>query len=67
MTKFTPEDLAAERAEMLPERDTLSWFTFTKLNLAHVNASNASYAVNVASVGSQANSMAVQNILVTQH
>lgn len=67
MTKFTQEDLAAETAEMLPERDTLSWFTFTKLNLAYVNASNASYAVNVASIGSEANSLAVQNIVVAQH
>lgn len=66
MTKLTVTDLAAETAEMLPDRDTLYGFTFTHVNAASVMAGNSSVAANIATICSVANSAAVQNIAVVQ-
>ncbi|MDQ4504187.1 hypothetical protein [Sinomonas sp. ASV322] len=63
MQKLTMADLAAEDVELLPGRETLVW----DLNAALVAATNASYAVNAATVLSSANSVALQGITVNQH
>lgn len=67
MTKLTAADLAAETVELLPDRDTLWTFDFTKVNLASVTASNSSTALNILTLGSEANSGALQNIAVLQY
>ncbi|WP_334171298.1 hypothetical protein [Sinomonas sp.] len=67
MTKLTAEELAAETVELLPDRDTLWTFDFTKVNLASVYATNSSTALNVLALGSTANSGAWQNVAVLQH
>jgi hypothetical protein len=58
-----PADLDAEVAELLPMRETL----FFSINVAPVVAVNLSMAMNVASIGSVANSGAWQDIFVLQH
>ncbi|GAB3281093.1 hypothetical protein GCM10027449_22210 [Sinomonas notoginsengisoli] len=63
MTKITAVELAAETVELLPGRDTLLF----DANLAGIWASNSSLALNVGTVFSQANSAAVQTIVVSQH
>ncbi|MEA5456326.1 hypothetical protein SPF06_16435 [Sinomonas sp. JGH33] len=63
MQKLTMADLAAEDVELLPGRETLVW----DLNSALVAATNASFAVNAATVLSSANSVALQGITVNQH
>jgi hypothetical protein len=65
MTKLTAADLAAETVELLPDRDTL--FSFTKINWAAVYATNSSTALNVLTLGSEANSAALQYVNVSQH
>ncbi|WP_138415175.1 hypothetical protein [Sinomonas gamaensis] len=64
MTKLTLADLAAETAEMLPDRDTL--WTFNSFNIAAVAAANSSVAANVATICSSANSLAAQAVVVHQ-
>jgi hypothetical protein len=58
-----PAELDAEVAELLPMRETL----FFSINVAPVVAVNLSMAMNVASIGSVANSGAWQDIFVLQH
>ncbi len=62
LTALTPADLDAEVVELLPMKETL----FININVSPVIAVNLSMAMNVASVGSIANSGALQDILVLQ-
>ncbi|MCG2620459.1 hypothetical protein LVY72_00865 [Arthrobacter sp. I2-34] len=62
MNEVTLVELEAQRAELLPVRETL----FFNFNWADVYASNSSVALNVATALSEANSAAVQTILVGQ-
>jgi hypothetical protein len=59
---LTPVDLDAEVVELLPVRETL----FFDVNISPVVAVNLSMAINAASIGSIANSVALQDILVLQ-
>lgn len=61
-TALSPVDLDAEVVELLPMRETLCF----NINVAPVIAVNLSMAINAASIGSVANSAAVQDILVLQ-
>jgi hypothetical protein len=61
-TALTPMDLDAEVAELLPMKETL----FININVSPVIAVNLSMAMNVASIGSIANSAAMQDVLVLQ-
>ncbi len=61
-TALLPVDLDAEVVELLPMRETLCF----NINVAPVIAVNLSMAINAASIGSVANSAAVQDILVLQ-
>ncbi|WP_458780977.1 hypothetical protein [Arthrobacter sp. D3-16] len=61
-TALTPVDLDAEVVELLPMKETL----FFNINVSPVIAVNLSMAVNAASIGSIANSAALQDILVLQ-
>lgn len=61
--ELTIAELEAERTDLLPTRETLSW---GNTNWASVVASNSSLALNAASWGSMANSAAYQSINVTQ-
>ncbi|WP_034263826.1 hypothetical protein [Actinospica robiniae] len=69
------DELEAESAELLPGREALGRlrFSFTKtvnvtkhVNVAHVDATNLSEAVNYQSAGATAASEAVQTISITQ-
>jgi hypothetical protein len=60
--RLSPADLDAEVAELLPVRETL----FFDVNVSPVIAVNLSMAINAASIGSVANSAALQEILVLQ-
>jgi hypothetical protein len=62
--ELTFTDLDSEQVELLPTRDTLTFFG--NQNWASVYASNSSMALNAASVYSTASSSAVQQISVTQ-
>ena len=62
MQKLTKAELAAESVELLPGRETL----LLDRNFAGILASNASFAVNAATVLSAANSTALQGVSVTQ-
>lgn len=62
MQKLTNAELAVEEVELLPSRDTLLF----DVNLAGILASNASYAVNAATILSAAHSTALQGVSVTQ-
>jgi uncharacterized alpha-E superfamily protein len=64
--ELTFSELDDERVELLPARDTLTFFTPSKANWANVMASNNSYAINAASFHSLASSNAWQAINVTQ-
>lgn len=61
-TGLSPADLDAEVVELLPMKETL----FFDLNVSPVIAVNLSLALNAASIGSVANSAALQDILVLQ-
>ena len=70
------DELEAESADLLPGREALSRlrFSFTKhvnvtkhINVANVDATNLSAAVNFDSPEATAASEAVQSITVTQH
>ncbi|WP_461189064.1 hypothetical protein [Arthrobacter sp. Z4-13] len=62
LTALTPMDLDAEVVELLPTKETL----YFNINVSPVIAVNLSMAVNAASIGSIANSAALQDILVLQ-
>lgn len=62
MQHITLTELDAQAVELLPSKETL----FFDTNLAVVSASNASYAVNAATLLSLANSNAEQYIAVIQ-
>lgn len=64
MQALTFIELEAETVEMLPAKETL--FLDYGTNFAAVYASNSSLAVNAATILSQANSAAVQNVVVAQ-
>lgn len=61
-TALTPVDLDAEVVELLPVKETL----YFNINVSPVIAVNLSMAINAASIGSIANSAALQDILVLQ-
>jgi hypothetical protein len=61
-TALTPVDLDAEVVELLPMKETL----YFNINVSPVIAVNLSMAINAASIGSIANSAALQDILVLQ-
>lgn len=61
--ELTIAELEAERTDLLPTRETLF---FGNTNWASILASNSSLALNAASLGSVANSAAVQTIAVSQ-
>lgn len=65
MMKMTVAEIEAQSVELLPSRETL-FLNFTA-NWANVMASNASYAVNAATLLSNAESQALQQITVSQH
>jgi len=62
MQHITLTELDAQAVELLPSKETL----FFDTNLAVVSASNASYAVNAATLLSLANSSATQHVAVIQ-
>jgi len=62
--ELTLSELDIESAELLPARETLFFNTY---NWAGISATNSSLAVNAATLLSQANSAAVQTIVVSQH
>jgi len=62
MIEITMSELESQSVELLPEKETL----FFNNNWANVFASNSSLAVNAATILSQANSAAVQAIVVSQ-
>jgi hypothetical protein len=61
-TELSPVELDAEVLELLPVRETL----FFNINVSPIVAVNLSMAINAASIGSVANSEALQNLLVVQ-
>ena len=65
MEKLTAIELEGQSVELLPSRETL--LLNFHINWASVMASNASYAVNAATLGSAATSGAWQAISVSQH
>lgn len=62
MQDMTFAELDTEMVTMLPSKETL----FFNFNWANIYASNSSLALNAATLLSQANSAAVQNIVVGQ-
>ncbi|WP_171814537.1 hypothetical protein [Arthrobacter dokdonensis] len=64
MEKLTVMDLEGQSVELLPSRETL--LLNFHINWATVMASNASYAVNAATLLSSATSGAWQNVSVSQ-
>jgi hypothetical protein len=60
--ELLPVELDAEVLELLPMRETL----FFNINVSPIVAVNLSMAINAASIGSIANSEALQNLLVVQ-
>ena len=62
MQHITLTELDAQSVELLPSKETL----FFDANWAAVSASNASYAVNAATLLSSATSSATQTIAVLQ-
>jgi hypothetical protein len=61
--ELTLTELDGQTADLLPERETLSWGT---TNFAALYASNSSLALNAASYASAATSTATQTISVSQ-
>jgi hypothetical protein len=61
ITQLSIEELSAEHAAFLPEREALAF-----INIAPVTAVNLSIAVNAASFGSVANAIAGQMVGVAQ-
>jgi hypothetical protein len=65
--ELTVAELDAESAELLPTREALATFTFTKVNWANLQASNFALALNGGGDGSSATAVADQDIFVVQH
>ena len=65
MRELNFAELAAEQTELLPTRETLT-IGFGNNNWAAIYATNSSLALNAATLGSVANSGAVQTIAVVQ-
>ncbi len=63
MREINFTELEAEHIELLPSRETMNVFGS---NWAGIVATNSSLALNAASLGSLANSAAVQTIVVSQ-
>lgn len=63
MKSLTITDIADQRADLLPQRDTMLF----DINVAPVVAVNLAIAVNAATWGSTANATALQVIGVLQH
>jgi hypothetical protein len=63
--ELTITELEAERTDLLPARETLSYHG-GNTNWATIVASNSSLALNAASLFAVANSAAVQSISVNQ-
>jgi hypothetical protein len=63
MREINFTELEAEHVELLPSRETMNVFGS---NWAGIVATNSSLALNAASLGSLANSAAVQTIVVSQ-
>jgi hypothetical protein len=63
MQNITFAELDAQAVELLPAKETL----FFDDNWTAIYASNSSLAVNAATILSQANSAAVQTVVVSQH
>jgi hypothetical protein len=63
MTAVSVQELSFESADLLPTRETLD---FLHINIANITAVNTAVAVNVLSVGSAANAVAGQAVLVGQ-
>lgn len=61
-TKITFAELDAESVALLPSKETLAF----NYNWSNIYASNSSVALNAATLLSQANSAAVQTVVVTQ-
>jgi len=68
MTELTIQDLDGQQVELLPARETLTYYggDSLSLNLAAVEATNSSMALNLASLWSHADSAALQSIHVSQ-
>jgi hypothetical protein len=64
MKELTIQELDGQSVELLPSRETLF---FVDADWASVYATNTSVALNAASLFSEAESSAVQNIAVLQH
>lgn len=62
MTNISMSELEVQSAELLPEKETLLLNT----NWANVYASNTSFAINAATLGSMATSGAWQAVTVNQ-
>jgi hypothetical protein len=54
-------DLSGEHAELLPQRDTLAF----NINIAPIVAVNMAFAINAATIGSNATAYALQGIGVS--
>ncbi|HEY6797621.1 MAG TPA: hypothetical protein VI248_23350 [Kineosporiaceae bacterium] len=65
--ELTVAELDAESAELLPAREALATFTFTKVNWANVQATNFAFALNGGGQDSSATAVAEQGIFVVQH
>ena len=63
MRELNFTELEAEHIELLPTRETMNVFGS---NWAGIVATNSSLALNAASLGSLANSAAVQTVIVAQ-
>lgn len=63
MKELTLQELEGQQVELLPSRETL----FFDLNWADVTATNTSLAVNTGSFLSDAHSIALQSVHVSQH
>ncbi|NUP74097.1 MAG: hypothetical protein HOQ07_05530 [Sinomonas sp.] len=63
MQELIAADVAAEHAELLPQRDTMLF----DINVAPVIAVNLAIAVNAATIGSTASATALQMVGVLQH
>ncbi len=66
MKELTFLELEGQQAELLPSRETLYFGTDYSFNLAAIDATNTSVALNAASLWSNAHSTALQGITVVQ-
>jgi hypothetical protein len=61
--ELSVDELELQTAELLPTRETLSYF---KLNKAFIHATNSALAVNAGAIHSHASAAALQSISVHQ-